>query len=118
MANEKDPFEGLVGKEFKFYGVDNNCFKLGNQVFEAIENEDDGYRSYLGSIEVRDPKSGLIFHRRSFATVLVEEDWGTYFQGYVLRDVLDGHEWLRFGTENCDDYYPMFRFHYQAKQPK
>jgi hypothetical protein len=118
MADEKDLFGGLVGKEFKFYGVDNCCMKLGNQVFEAVEDESDGYRSYLGSIEVIDLKStNLIFPRYSFANVRVEEDWGDVFQGYILRDVLDGHEWLRFGTDYCDDYYPVFRFQYQAKKP-
>jgi hypothetical protein len=110
------PFAELLGKELKFFGVDNHCFKLGNHVYEAVEDEDDGYRSYLGSVEIVNPESfNLIFHRRSFATVVVDQYDDGYFKGYYLRDVLDGHNWLRFGTDNSDDYYPWFVFEYQAK---
>lgn len=107
-------FDDLVGKTMSFYGVDNNWFKLDRKVYEAVENEDDGYRSYLGSVEVVDRKD-LIFFKRRLARVTVEEYGDGSFYGYVLRDVSDGHVWLRFGTNNSDDYYPWFVFEYQPK---
>lgn len=112
-----DEFEKLLGKELKFYGVDNLSFKVNNLVFEVLEDEEDGYRSSLGAVRFDGDwkKFGLIFHRRAFARVRVEEYDDGYMEGYCLVDVDDGHQWLRFGTENYDDYYPMFAFHYQAK---
>lgn len=111
-------FESLIGKEHKFYGVDNYCFKLGNRIFEAVEDESDGYRSYLGSVElIGDPKGfGLIFPRYSFARVRLEESYsGCDFEGYQIVDLDDGHVWLRFGTEHAWDYYPVFVYAYSAK---
>lgn len=107
-------FEQCVGQKFGFYGVDHNVFKIGKTVFEAIEDESDGYRSYLQSIEVKDP-SGLIFFKRAVAKVEVVRVDETTFDGFALRDVRDGHEWLRLGTDQIDDYYPSFTFRYEPK---
>lgn len=105
-------FEDVLGCEVDFYGVDNNAFKLGSDVFEAIEDPDDGYRSYLRSVEVRDVE-GLIFFERPLARVrVIRNDDGGRFDGYSLVDVVEGHTWLRFGTDDLDDYYPSFRFEY------
>jgi hypothetical protein len=41
-------------KVFDFYGVCDNCFKINNFVFEAVEDPSDGYRSYLESIQLDD----------------------------------------------------------------
>ena len=112
---DKDPFAGVIGKEFAFYGVDNECFKLGDQVFEALEDEDDGYRSYLGSVEVVN-REGLIFFNTPLATVMVEEVDDAHSDGYQLVDVADGHVWLYFGTDHTDSWYPMFIFRYQPRK--
>lgn len=114
MHGNVESLEGLVGKEFDFYGVDNLSFKLGNQIFEAVEDEDDGYRSYLGCVVVRE-QGDLIFPRLSFARVRLEDRSDYNFSGYAIVGVADGHVWLRFGTDNMDDYYPCFTFEYQAK---
>jgi len=100
----------LHGKRFGFYGVDGNCFKLGRDVYEAIEDEDDGYRSYLNSIEKVDFDG--IFFKQPLGTIEVKmtDDW------YYLEDVKDGHIWLRVGTDDTDDYYPYFVFDYQPKK--
>lgn len=105
-------FEELNGKKFNFYGASEHQFKLNSTVWEALEAEDDGYRSYLRSIERK--ASDAIFFRRPIARVMVvvEND-----ETYKLVDVKDGHEWLRFGTEHSDTYYPWFYFTYQPKEP-
>jgi hypothetical protein len=107
-------FNDVVGKTFKFYGVHDTFFKIGRHIFEAIEDENDGYRSYLDSVEARKDEK-LVFLGRSFATVVVEEECDGCFDGYVLRDTSDNHIWLKFGTNNTDDYYPYFVFEYQTK---
>lgn len=106
-------FNDLIGEEVSFYGVDMNEFKLGDTVFEAIEDESDGYRSYLGSIEVKD--SNDLFFPFPLATVKIEEFDDGYTEGIKLVDVSDAHEWLIVGTSNYNDYYPYFVFDYKPK---
>lgn len=105
-----------------FFGVDNHLFKLGDAVYEAVEDPDDGYRSYLGSIEVRGEDG--IFFGRPIDTVVVHEferGGGLYSDspdvGYELKSTTDGHVWLRFGTANTQDYYPWFLWEYQPRAP-
>lgn len=56
-----ESFDFLVTERWQapFFGVDHNRFKMGDRVFEAVENEIDGYRSDLGAVEVR--KGGVFF---------------------------------------------------------
>lgn len=117
-------FETLVGFEYEFYGVDNNTFCIGIEgkkiAFEAIEDENDGYRSYLDTIEIS-MKGNIFFHSR-LAIVVLEvapersEPYESKFSGWQLRDVDDHHIWLRVGTDNTDDYYPYFTFDYRPKR--
>ena len=106
-------FDDTVGKTFKFYGVNCNCFKLNTMVWEAIEEPEDGYRSYLDSVERAD--CTLVFPQRAFARVRVEDADDGYFNGWQFVDEEDGHVWLRFGTDNYDDWYPYFVFDYRPK---
>ena len=108
-------FEDTIGKTFKFYGVYNECFKLDNLVFEAIKDPADGYRSYLDAVLVTYDDELILFNR-SIAVVQVVDVTDTLFDGYELVDVEDGHVWLRFGTDDTDDYYPCFIFDYTPKE--
>ena len=99
IANKPLPYD--------FYGVYNNRFKLGDTVFEAFENEDDGYRSYLETISLTDPSG--IFSRVPFAQVFVQ----SFEDGIRLVDANTSHIWLKVYTKRSDDYYPMFRFDYK-----
>ena len=60
-----------VGLEADFYGVDCNCFKLDNCVFEAVEDESDGYRSMMSDVRMKDDTTGLIFFKTPVARVRV-----------------------------------------------
>ena len=115
ISKVKKTFELLEGKTFYFYGVVNNMFKLDELVFEALEDPDDGYRSSLGAILVREDTK--LFHRLPIAKVIVDGinngsmDKGG-IDGHVLRDVDTNHIWLKIGTGDTDDYYPYFAFNY------
>lgn len=105
-------------KTSKFYGVDNTFYKLDDTVWEAIENPDDGYRSYLGSIEKVDD-STQIFFSEPLATVRIEEvDEAGGFEGYRFIDIEDEHVWLEVGTSYHDAWYPYFVFNYQTNKEK
>ncbi len=111
-------FRDIVGKKFGFYGVDGNLFKLGRWIFEALEDEQDGWRSSLDDIERRD-QSDAIFFKRALAQVEVQEFDEEYGDdGWRFVDVKDGHVWLAIGTNYNDDYYPCFYFRYHAKEKK
>jgi len=121
-------FDRLLGQHFQFYGTDNGMFKLNALVWEPMEQEDD-YHSHLGYIYCHgNHVSRAIFARRALATVRVEKineddlvpgkNHRELFNGYCLIDVLDGHCWLKFGTDVSDSYYPLFRYVYYAKERK
>jgi len=107
-------FNEIVGKSYPFYGIDNQCFKLGQSVWEVVEDPSDGYRSYLETVSSHDA-SGLIFSGFAFANVRVV---GSFGDGYELIDTYDKHIWLEFGTNYDDDYYPRFYFRYTPKVRK
>ena len=68
---DDDIFASLVGGVYDFYGVDGTCFCIGvngtRMVLEAVENPDDGYRSFLACF--RTPEVGKIFFGTPVATV-------------------------------------------------
>jgi len=104
---------------YAFYGVDNCTFKIGQIVFEAVEDEDDGYRSMLDGVESVPPENAtnLIFQHHPIAYVkIAEADDGARHPGYYMED-RTGHVWLRIGTNDADDYYPYFVFEYKPKAP-
>ena len=114
-------FAILEGLCFAFYGVDGNCFALDGHVYEAVENEDDGWRSYLDSVRV-DPGIHLFFSA-PLATVRIEHYnalcHGTLYndrdRGFRLIDTQDEHVWLEVGTDLYNSWYPLFVFRYHPK---
>jgi hypothetical protein len=131
MSEEFDLFTHVVdssahGVEYDFYGVDDLRFCLSTPggvrvVFEAIEDEGDGYRSYLKTVTVSMQETGNdIFFRTPIARVKVSTEHTNLscvedFDGYYLVDVEDGHVWLYVGTADISDYYPGFIFRYEPK---
>lgn len=104
-------------KTFDFYGVCGNRYKLDNTVWEAIEDKSDGYRSYLGSIEISTEKSDDIFFPDSLGKVYVQKYDQNDTDGWTVVDEATGHVWLVIGTNHSDSYYPSFRFEYTPKDP-
>ena len=116
-------FIALVGTVVDYYGADSaeNTFKIDDIVFKAIEDPDDGYRSYLGSIDYT-KDSNSIFFRKPLAKVKIEsfdeensKDYHEGYKGYRFIDVKDKHIWLEFGTAKYLDWYPMFVFRHRPK---
>ena len=107
-----------AGTVCDYYGADEgHCeFRLDHVVFKVLEDPEDDYRSSLGAVIYGDPldAKGLMF-QQPIARVRVEKgDWRDESKeltiGYRLVDADTDHIWLEFGTENADDYYPMFIF--------
>jgi hypothetical protein len=98
-----------------FYGVDNHSFRVGRGIdvrtFEAMEDEDDGYRSFMGAVERR---ADGVFFARPVSKVSLRKEANRYYRDYPMYELVDetGHVWLRFGTDTTDEYYPFFVFDY------
>jgi hypothetical protein len=114
MQSNYEDFDCIIGNEFDFFGVCMNEFKLDDIAWEALEDDDDDYRSYLNSI-VRTDSDGIFFDRPLARVRLLNVDDGDH-DLYKLVDVRDGHVWLSFGTRYYDDCYPYFLFEYLPKQ--
>lgn len=111
------------GIRFEYDGCDTalGVFKLDDQVFQAVEDANDGYRSSLGAIvfaKDSDKERYIDQKLRKLVSVIHNDTdaWEEgddveleYFEGYRLIDE-NGHEWLRFGTETSDNYYPYYVF--------
>ncbi len=117
MTNTKN-LGDLIDEVHDFYGCDGNFFKLGDLVFEVVEDEDDGYRSALSEVRQVVPDSKLIFFPNPVARVkVVDVDEGD-FDGYSLVDADTKHAWLWAGTDNNCQYYPCFVFSYDPDPSK
>ena len=120
-------FDDMVasGDSFPFFGVDANCFKLGDMVLEALEDESDGYRSCFGCMRVP-PESKVFFpnpidnvqvvwrEKHQLHESLEYPYTNSGFDGWELV-AADGHVWLRVGTDDAHDYYPCFIFQYSPR---
>lgn len=117
-------FESMMDLEWDFHGVDGDTFILGSGgyiiAFEVLEDPDDGYRSWLGEVRVREDVSDLVYFKQPLAEVKMREAarGDRDHEGYELVDTSDGHVWLSFGTDHTDDWYPCYVFHYNPKESK
>lgn len=110
-------FNSMVGKSANLYYCNElNRFQLGTVIFEAIEDENDGYRSMLQEVIV--VKDNAKTRKGDFlASVKIKQVTDPYdFEGWELVDEEDGHIWLKLGTNNADDYYPYFTFDFTPKK--
>ena len=116
MTRSDFDFEDLVGEELDFYGVDGNCFKLDDTVYEAIEDDGADYYSQLGNVIIVEsprPSFGL-----PLARVVIEHEEPDIYQ---FIDLHDDHCWLSFGTRYALDidcsrsYDTVFYFDYTPK---
>ncbi len=121
--------DDMIGNTYDLYGADGNCFRLGDsdgavRTFEAMEDENDGYRSSLDclrDVTAPDELAKLVFSAVPMAQATgrkATKQPGGY--GDTEDDIVelvdtDGHAWLSVGTDNIGDYYPGFVFTWNPK---
>ena len=108
-------FHRLIGLKASLYYINHmNQFQLGDVIFEVLEDEDDGYRSYMKEVKIIDVnakrKPGDFLDE-----IIIEVSKKSDFDGFCLKSTTSDHCWLTFGTDNSDDYYPSFTFYFQPK---
>lgn len=90
-------------------------FIIDGKTYKAIEDPDDGYRSYLNELEVTDEKVANGFPPQKVVGKMKEDkDWETndiiQFIDSVTNKVV-----LEIGTENTGDYYPYCVLHWNPE---
>lgn len=132
MINTQN-FDELIGKEFTLYKSNLlNHFQLNNTLYEVLEDESDGYRSMMKHVAIVDDEADTGYYSENLGKVIIEKASPKYnsysgkfneedewqdndFEGYQIKDIQTDHVWLIFGTDNMNDYYPVFTYNWKPK---
>ena len=94
------------GESWERLDSSNVLFTLDGITYKAVEDPDDGYRSYLGDIFVSDTKPKFTFPPQEVYGRMMDDD--DYSSNNVIQfiDTTTNLVVLAIGTENTDDWYP------------
>ena len=88
-------------------------FILDGVTYEAIEDPDDGYRSYMRELRTTDEKVRYTFPSVDVLCSLSEE---CFVDILCFRDVKNGKTILEIGTDCTDCYYPYCVFNWMPEK--
>lgn len=114
----KHVFSGceLTNEKRKIYGYEENCqvclFTLDGVTYKAIENPDDGYRSFCEEIKTSEKPPKYLFDGITVVCSMRDDDRYDKHDVLVVRDAENGKTVLEVGTMCCDGYYPCCYFAY------
>lgn len=93
------------------YGKNGNgLFKLDGITYEAVCDEDDGYRSYMDDLAIVDDMPKMFDIP---VLVLFEDPW--HDDRIEILDNRNKRLVLNVGTKDIDDYYPCYVFDYHPE---
>lgn len=102
-----------VNKQFSWDQNKNTIrFELDGQVFEAVENPSDGYRSYMDKLVITN--KGIRNRIPEMQVVCVYRD-GSDNDLLDFIDCKNGKVFLTVGTKHVNDYYPVCVFEYNPE---
>lgn len=108
---------GILCGEHEFQGVEMGDgfvrFRLDGTNYEVYEDPSDGYRSYCQDVETTDNNPEYIFPVG--IDIVVHRIRNINQDMIAFVDVENGEEILRFGTDHCNDYYPVCVFEYHPE---
>lgn len=90
-------------------------FTLDGITYKAVEDPDDGYRSYCKDIEVSEVPPRYSFPGVAVLCSMKEDSRDENNDVLVIRDAINGKVILEVGTMNYDDYYPYAHFEYNPE---
>lgn len=99
--------------DIEIYGHVEQCqvmrFRLDGEVYNVVEDPDDGYRSSMREIVKTDSEMSNVFGPVSVIGRMREtSQYGDRAEVLQLIDVENGCIILEAGTDSVDDYYPVF----------
>jgi hypothetical protein len=113
----------ILGRYKKGFGysadeADTLSIGIDGNTYTFFEDPSDGYRSYMGDIEViahlTDALKGAALVNRE---VIIRDDPRKDKDIIEIIDATTGHIWARLGTDNYDDYYPTCILEWNAMPP-
>jgi len=106
-------------ERIKEYGVYEDCgvvrFVIDGKTYKAIEDPDDGYRSYLSELGVTDEKVVNSFSPQKVVGKMKDDCGGEKNNVIQFIDAVTGKVVLEVGTEDTDDYYPYCVIHWSPE---
>ena len=103
-----------VDKQFSWDQDKNTIrFELDGQVYEAIENPSDGYRSYMDKIVVSNRQIRNKIPETQVVCVYRDDDDCDLLD---FTDCKSGKVFLTVGTRHVGDYYPVCIFEYSPEK--
>lgn len=87
-------------------------FTLDGVTYAAVEDPDDGYRSYCLEPMIAEQKPRYSFPAIDVFCHMQADDGGGHNNVLIVRDAKNGKIVLQVGTRNTDDYYPYCWFEY------
>ena len=102
------------------FGDENECdvvkFMLDNITYEAIEDPDDGYRSYCSEIKISYEKPKYTFPDYEILCKMKPcNEYGDEHEVLVGIDLDTGDIIFEIGTLYVNDYYPCCHFEYHPE---
>lgn len=81
-------------------------FVLDDKTYKAVEDSNDGYRSYLSDLVITDEKISNIFPPQEVVCKMEKDTRDSI--NYILKfiDKVTNKTVLKIGTANVNDYYP------------
>ena len=118
----------FIGKEFTLYGVGLHhvedaqaiSINLDGNIYTAIEDPNDGYRSCLSMIVVNDRTARIDASIPGVKLKAIKGDNSTEWSSsnndtVVFKDSISNMTVIEIGTNNTDDYYPSFVHYYRPE---
>lgn len=90
-------------------------FTLDGITYKAVEDPEDGYRSYCKELEVSEVPPRYSFSGVAVLCSMKEDSRDEKNDVLVIRDAINGKVILEVGTMNYDDYYPYAHFEYNPE---
>lgn len=101
------------------YGYEELCnyikFTIDDTTYMALEDPDDGYRSYMRELIIVKEECQTKLPNISVCCHMKENSDYEYNNILVFVDVNSGKEILEIGTENYDDWYPYCVLEYHPE---
>jgi len=95
--------------------INGYIFRINDKNYMALENPDDGYRSYC-EVEETDVECTFTFPDQEVFLLTYDERRGyENVWGIELLNIDDGSLILKIATENYDDYYPIAIMEYHPE---
>ena len=88
-------------------------FTIDGVTYLALENPDDGYRSYMEELQIVEETCSVRLPDVKVRCLMRDSKFhGQIDDVLSFVDVENGKEFLAIGTENTNDYYPYCVFEY------